>query len=99
MEWAEIRTKFLTSQDQRQEIARIVDTALPSHQSSSRPPCQVHNLDSMKPTYHIVWIATGKPYGGAIPPSHDEHAVRLALTQMLETVSYFRGKVEVRRVA
>jgi len=52
----------------------------------------------MKPIYRIVWIATGKPYGGEIPPSHDEHAVQLALTQMLETVSYFRGKVEVRRV-
>jgi len=48
--------------------------------------------------YQVVWTATGKPYGGAIPPAHDEHAVRLALTQMLETVSYFRGKVEVRRV-
>jgi len=49
--------------------------------------------------YHIVWIATGKPYGETLrAKTPDVHTLKVALTQMLETVSYFRGKVEVRRV-
>lgn len=50
----------------------------------------------MKKLYQVVWIATGKPYEGTIPPAEDELAVKCALAEMLEDTSYLRGKLEVR---
>jgi hypothetical protein len=62
------------------------------------------NHNHLNRLYHVVWIKTGEPLHGTHgtippPPSHDEHALRLALAQMLETVNGLRGKVEVRPVA
>jgi hypothetical protein len=48
--------------------------------------------------FQIVWIATGKPYEGTIPPAPDELAVKVALANMLEDVAGLRGKLRVERV-
>jgi hypothetical protein len=46
--------------------------------------------------YEVVWIETGEPYPGTIPPAPDEARVKQALAEMLEEVSELRGKLEVK---
>ena len=49
--------------------------------------------------YQVVWLETGKPFEGTLPPSTDEAALKQALTEMLEDISGLRGKLEVRPIA
>lgn len=46
--------------------------------------------------YRVVYIATGKTFEGGLPPTPNREALVVALADTLETVSYWRGKLEVR---
>jgi hypothetical protein len=49
-----------------------------------------------KTKFYVVHIGSGSPYAGTLPPARDRHALIVALAEMLEGVSYWRGKLEVR---
>lgn len=49
-----------------------------------------------EPIYRVVYIATGKTFEGGLPETSNREVLVVALAEMMEIVSYWRGKLEVR---